>query len=311
MLAHFWDAYPDLRHEFSNWVLRIGSWQAATARDKELVARRFAEQVARTGSLPELFGVVEDWSERGRDELWLARVILTTVLIDERTDYEVRSKLYDWSRNPRGKPGLGGLLVSICATELAVGHPKQALIRLRWLCDHRSPTAQSARAAIAELCEDNRTLEQFLAVLTDRDRFDSELCRSIVTPRRLTGIPGRPSPLAVRRLAIKVVETWRLALDRLSPTDWSTAVQPWLEQHALAAANDSQAEASALLAAMLELCGSQVDLLAQLYTTNRAWLASGELAGWRRSAAAGVENAIRDALAVKPALSLSLEGESR
>jgi hypothetical protein len=311
VLAHFWDAYPDLRREFSDWVLGVGGWRAGTVRDKESVARRFTEQVARTASLSDLYRVVENWAERGRDEIRLAAVILALVLNDERTDYEVRSQLYHWSRNPRIKPGLGSVLVSVCTNDLAIGHPKQALIRLRWLCDHPSPTAQEARAAISELCEDNRTLEQFLAVLTDRDRFDGELCRSIVTPRRLAGLAGRPSPLAVQRLAVKALETWRLALDGLTPADWSTAVSPWLEHHAVVLANESPAKAAMVRAAVIDLCNRQVELLAQLYSANRAWLRSGEKADWRYAAAAAVEDAVRHALATKPVSFSSIEGEPR
>ena len=312
VLTYFWDAYPDLRRVFADWVRLVTDWRAATTRNRADVMWRFSEQVARTNSLSDLYRLVEDWSERGQDELRiLATRVLGAVLVDERTADSVRRRLYWWSRTKGLSPGLGGVLVSVCYTELAVGHPKQALIRLRWLSDHSSPTGEKARTAIAGLCEDNRTLEQFLAVLTDRDRFDAGLCRSIINPRRLSGLPGEPSPLLIRRLADKSAEALRRALANLTADEWISAVTPWLGQHAMALVDDESEIAESLLSVLLQLCDQQVELLARLYAANRAWLRSGDVTGLRRTAAAIVEDAVRMNLAEKPAEERSSEGELR
>ncbi|MEU0095384.1 hypothetical protein [Kribbella sp. NPDC006257] len=302
VLTHFWDAYPDLRSAVADWVRRCVGRRELTAADREAIARRFAGQVARTNSLGLLYGVAQDWSTKAREESRvLAVVCLTEVLLDERTAYGVRSQIYHWSRSSNLATSFGVLLVGICTDVLAVGHLSQALIRLRWFCNHEAVVGAEARRALIQLCAENRTLEQFLAVLMDRERFDGALCRTIASPRRLADGSREPSPIVSARLARKAVVAWRQATDDLDTAEWKREITPWLDEHEAARGDGRYDVAAGLLRALTEICAGQVARLAQLYSANRTWLGcrQGSL-DQPREAAAKVEEAVRRALADLP-----------
>ncbi|TDW81407.1 hypothetical protein EV137_7411 [Kribbella pratensis] len=308
VLSHFWDAYPDLRAEFADWVGRFVESRRLSAGEGGLIAARFAEQVARTGSIHDLSKVVQAWALHGRDDLReLAVRTLETVLLDERSGNSIRSYLYKNSRNRKLPTRLGGVMVRVCATALLEIQPRQALIRLRWLSDHPSSTGLEARRAIVDVCADNAMLELFLTVLTDRERFDGTLFRAVVSPVRLTG--GAPAPLENPRFADLVIGEWQALLADASDADWESAVAPWLDRHAtLVSTDDSIAEL--MLGAIVALCANDVRRLAQLYRMTGARLRdpAGNATTDRRAAAAAVIQAVRTAVNC-PASAPSAEGE--
>jgi hypothetical protein len=310
VLTYFWDAYPNLRTIFAVWMAKLPYWPATDSQQRIGIARRFADQAARTGSLHGLYRVVEAWADIPKDEVRrLAVMVMASVLDNDRAGQSARNWIYKHACSTTLSAGLGRILIFLCTDVVAVGHLKQALIRLRWLAD-RDAVGAEARGAITRLCGDNRTLEQFLYVLTDRDRFDGELCQTIASPERLAFGQGQPAPILVPRIARKAVATWRRALASSPSDEWAAAVLPWLDQHARALESGDREMAAALLTAMTDLCDERPAQLARLYSANRSWLrdAFPVSVGSRRQAAAAVEAAIHRLSAIQSTTRRSNEG---
>lgn len=294
VLNHFWDAYPDLRPLLARWVRTCPEWPAIQTEDRIAVATRFAVQAIRTSSLADLTFVAEDWVRVGRDETRrLAAEMMTRALLDDRTGPLARQYLYQQARNPKLTAALGRLVIELCRDVVAVGYSHQALIRLRWLAD-RDAVRSEAREAIVGLCADNRTLESFIHVLTDRDRFDPELGCHVLSPRRLAGGQVDLPPVLVPRLRDKAVEVWRRSLLPLDPAAWRTRIVPWLDEHLRLIESNDERSATALRQCLIEICAGRISRLAQLNTANEAWLALRGRAGSAQAltAAAAVEKAI-------------------
>ncbi|MFI7066695.1 hypothetical protein ACIBL3_37245 [Kribbella sp. NPDC050124] len=309
VLAHFWDAYPDLRTPFARWVWGSSHWRAIEPEDRSAVALRFADQAARTNRLSDLFRLVESWSDAGRDEpRRLAVVIMAQVLLRDSTGQAARNQLYSWARAGNLTAALGRIVIELCTDVVAVSHLKQALIRLRWLASRPAVRAE-ARQAIVQLCGDNRALELFIHVLTDRDRFDAHLCRVVLAPDRLAPNADLSAALFIPRLRQKAVAAWRTALADLEPPDWNRAIFPWLTQHARLLAGGALDLAATLLTAVVDICEGRLASLALLYGANQAWLMqSHDLGPAARQSATAVERALASALADGSDRLQSIEG---
>ncbi|MFK4089287.1 hypothetical protein ACI2LF_34560 [Kribbella sp. NPDC020789] len=304
VLTHFWDAYPDLRPRFADWIRTVYSWRATRADDWTMVARRFAVQSTRTNRSGDLQRVVEHWSTSGREETRrLAIEAMTPALLDDRFGPRARQYLYALATRPNLEQGLGRLAIELCTDVVAIGHPQQALIRLRWLTERDAVSAEAKRA-IVSLCEDNRTLELFIHVLTDRDRFDPELARHVLAPRRLTADEVRAAPLLVPRLRRKAVEVWVRSLQDANAAAWRSAITPWLDEHARLVDENRPPIASALLSALIDICSGDITRLAQLNTANESWLANHRTSAQALTTAAAVEHALDRSVADLPSTSL-------
>ncbi|WP_432938405.1 hypothetical protein ACQPXM_27200 [Kribbella sp. CA-253562] len=303
VLTHFWDAYPDLREDFGWWVGDCHLWRATRPQDRLAVVLRFADQAARTGQLNELYKIVESWADNGRGEEpgRLAAHAMAQVLRHERAGQAARAQLYQWSRTSGLSVGLGRILVELCTEVVAAGHLKQALIRLWWLADRQVVRAE-ARRGIADLCAENRALEQFLQVLTDRERFNADLCRFVLSPERLASPWDRAAPVLVPRLAERVVRVWRTAVNDSDEEDWTSATRPWLRQYYRLSELGDNRRAAALLSRLIELCAGEVDRLSALFVMNRAWFReSGQMrTGSLDVAATAVVDAVHRSLGVAP-----------
>ncbi|TDD51612.1 hypothetical protein E1263_29975 [Kribbella antibiotica] len=304
ILSHFWDAYPDLRPGFATWVETVHSWQATRAEDRMAVAQRFALQSIRTNQLTDLQAVVEHWSVADRDEpRRLAVAAMTRALLDDRVGQQARNYLYGLAVRSHLDPRLGRIAIELCTDVVAIGHPRQALVRLRWLAGQRSVGAE-ARQALVALCEDNRTLELFVHVLTDRARFDPELARLVLAPSRLSHGHGRTAPLLVPRLRLKAIAVWARSLQNADSLAWRSAVVPWLDEHARLVDLGDARLASVLVESLIAICGSEIARLAQLNAANETWLADSGVAGRSLTTARAVDNALDRSLADLPSTSL-------
>ncbi|HEY3510683.1 hypothetical protein [Kribbella sp. NPDC051137] len=295
LLDYFWDGYPDLRKQFAQWVSTSHTWTSTDGQDRAAVAKRFAAQTVRTLQMADLYGLVENWAGTGRDEQRrLAVGMMTQILLDDRSGPLARQQLYNWAYGPKLSAPLGQIIIQLCRHVVAASHLKQALIRLRWLADHDA-IREAACVAIIGLCSEDRALELFAHVLTDRDRFDPELCRRVLAPERLAARRGQRPALYVPRLRRSVVAAWRRAVEPCPTDEWCL---DWLNQHALVTAAGDLSVSSALRAALIDICDRKIARLAQVYTANQQWhrqIATPTAA--TRQAASAVEAAVRRSIA--------------
>lgn len=306
LLDHFWDAYPDLRRQFAEWVSTSYRWPRTQLRDRAAIAERFTAQAVRTQQLSDLYGLVESWADAGREESRrLAASMMTQVLLDDRSGPWARQQLYSWAYKGNLSVPLGRIVIQLCTDVVAASHLKQALIRLRWLAD-QTPIRTEACDAIVRLCADNRGLELFIHVLSDGGRFDPALCRLVLSPARLAEGRGQRPALLVPRLRWKVVAAWRRVAEASSTDEWCV---DWLSQHAHTAAG-SEPVADALRAALIDICDRKVARLAQVFEANQRWLRHSHdtTPAARQAAAAAIEQAISCAIADLSITPRRLEG---
>lgn len=293
VVSHFWDSYPDLRDGFAEWVGSLAGRVDSTV-EWTATLQRVTRSAARTGSVHGLFGVIEHWAKQPYEGIRsLAQLLLIQCMEDVHSAEQARRQLYLWSTNVRLDPSLAKLVIAVSSGMLISQYPSQALVRLTWLCRHgEAATARTAHQSVVSVCEDDRILRWFVQVLMNRERFDGELLRDVASPSRTTRSTGaRPAPIRDRRFTVVLVDSWRRALNLLTPEARMRAFIPWLDQHVLLRTSGHSREAESLVAVLLALCADDPPSLAALYGANRSWFAAApaDLRTTRQPTAAQVE----------------------
>ncbi|WP_444962848.1 hypothetical protein [Nocardiopsis sp. M1B1] len=150
--AAFWDACPHLQAEFASWIDACVTDPELPPENRDTVAERWAEQALRTHRLSELLVRVDAWADGHGPQ---AALLLSSALADARHGTATRQQVYVWARNRTLPRALAYALVAVCAKDLVITHPDQALVRLHHLADNADPkAAEAARSTLSRLADD-------------------------------------------------------------------------------------------------------------------------------------------------------------
>ncbi|EWC64227.1 hypothetical protein UO65_0432 [Actinokineospora spheciospongiae] len=287
VLAHLWDAYPQMHAVFASWVSAVGLDRTTDDADLERITERFVSQAMRAGYVDDVLSVVVNWADKRKPLREQALALLGRAAVDDRFGYLARRRVYFWSRDPALSPALAEAVVAVCERVLGVDFPNQAIVRLRYLAEHPdAATAALATAALVRLTEDRQMLRRFLADGESTTR--PAVFRAVVRPERLVSAgPGGKSLLANSAVRAQVVAGWRAAL---ADEGWADTAMTWM-------ATGSPAVMDVLVTA----CAGAWGPLADLFAANRRLLRLSPEDERVRRAAIDMERRIqlvRDPLAV-------------
>lgn len=270
--THFWNCFPGLRSDLSNWLDHALRLKILDHRDRVAVLRRFSAQCLRTGHADDLFRLVQRWNQDGPAAglLVAASDVLAQGLADDRHSALFRRQIYTWSVDRNLRRGLALQLVLLCAEAIAPTRPDQALVRLRHLTRNVDPqVSATARATLANLAaDDGHFLRRVVHRLADdlcQPRpwsTDVDLFTAVAEPSRLT--TGTSPLLSDRWFRSLIAHAWQGLMANLPPMQWADLAQRWLQ----AAVNGPDTPLDVLVTA----AGGRADLNARLYLVARDWV---------------------------------------
>ncbi|MYV97341.1 hypothetical protein [Streptomyces sp. SID3343] len=161
--AHFWNHLPEIRGHLCAWVRDTVTTEQLPEPTREAFVARFAEESLRTGHHIDLLPLVEKWTERARDvpAAKAAAQLLRHGLEDERHGREFRRIIYLRARESGLSDGLTRVLVGVCAEEMAIRHPDEAVVRLHHLA-RRQRRGTDARDALTRIARSERRLHRLM-----------------------------------------------------------------------------------------------------------------------------------------------------
>lgn len=264
---HFWQNFPELREGFRDWAGRCMALPELGSEDRARLAHRFAEQALASGRPEDLYVLAERWTEPAADGRLRAEAaaVLELGLSHEQYGARFRSRIYDWVRGSRLTPDLARVLTDVCRHVVAVTHPEQALVRLRYLVLRLKPTeatAQSARTALLELARGNRRLyARLVNPLLQRTR-PKDRCLGLLVELL------DPAELETEPPWLECTLAWSAVMIGTPPAVWTPLVRRWLAQSALGRLSDRG------LGALVIATSCDRELLDRLYVTTCEWAES-------------------------------------
>ncbi|SCD64076.1 hypothetical protein GA0115239_104828 [Streptomyces sp. BpilaLS-43] len=261
---HFWENFPELRQGFRDWAGRCMALPELGPDDRARLANRFAEQALASGRPEDLCVLAERWTEPAADGRLRAEAaaILELGLSHEQYGARFRVRVYEWVRAPRLTPDLARVLTDVCRHVVAVTHPEQALVRLRYLVLRLKPsetTAQAARSALLELARGNRRLYARLVNPLLQRKWPKDRCLGLLAELL------EPAALKIEPPWLECTLAWSAVMVGTPPAVWTPVVRRWL---ALSAHGRLSGRGLGVL--VIATSGDR-ELLDQLYATACEW----------------------------------------
>lgn len=266
---YFWDHSPGDRGRLRSWVNSCIRFPVLNREDRERVAQRFAEQCLRVNRPMDLCTEAERWGSSSLRELWEpAAVALLHGWNDPSHGWQIRRRIYNWSRSSDLKPAFGGVLVAVCSKAFEVDFPDQALVRLHHLARHPvRPIALSAGNTLIRHAEDVSVLRQLITRLSSarskqQRNVDLALFRRLGDQRLLLRHDALGWLLDDGEVRVPAIECWRRLMVETAPEGWSGLAHSWLAEAATAEVRDAPISVlvSAAQAARTEsLCTALLD----------------------------------------------------
>lgn len=278
--GYFWANYPDMREPLRNWIGSCVESATMTTGDRERAVERFASQACRHGRSEDLHVLAARWakkSDAGSTNLraqWAARALdhaLRWDSDDGRVARAARKQIYAWARDGVDS-GLAHVLVDVSANVVADQYPDQALVRLRWLAQHRRCRVRDAAVgAVQDLTRDRRAYRRFLWRMSDWIGGRRPPDVHLFLETSVAGVIMRGDESSARALIheswarAQLVDCWAAVFAQDNASTWSGHVRGWLD-----AATDAHAD-EAGVDVLVDAAAPYVPALARLYVVARNW----------------------------------------
>jgi hypothetical protein len=236
--THFWNNMPGIRSQLGDWVGKAVALTSLTARDRLLLAERFAEQTLRTSGPEDLLKCARDWADQGG---LLTRPAAARALsygaLHRDHGRKIRRELYEWAISPALSGARADVLLSVCSGALASRHPEQAMVRLHHMSRHhsrgRDAESRLIRLALPDHRLHRRMLERLARDLRRSRAADIRLFSALSSPRHLTRLRAGPSAgphalLDERGVREQLSTCWAALLESVPLAEWRDLPDQWL-----------------------------------------------------------------------------------
>ncbi|MDB1086564.1 hypothetical protein PJ985_03155 [Streptomyces sp. ACA25] len=272
--AHFWDHMPDLRPHLCTWAGRTVDLADPffSPAERDRLVERLTSQYLRTGRWDGVASLAEQWTAPPTTarRMRAAAQALVHGLRDEKHGQPLRQKIYHWSLSGQLRAELAQVLVEVCAQEIAVHHPDQAMVRLHHLA-HRERDTRRAQDALCRLVDTHHRLRRRMLyrIAEGREHVRAEdlgLFLRIADPGPLHASWGNGRSLLMEA-AVRgwLITGWASVFGDLPVTAWQAPATRWL--HAACGTDGRHREL--LLDVLVAGAGHRGEVYARLYRLAR------------------------------------------